>query len=122
MCLPIKLSKLYTYVNRFNLICVFVTTTALLCQRVIVNKQMKMGTCTMQTSRCKSAPAQYKRYYYLVPPPSLSRKQTKTKLMLCKPLFIIYDRVKGLCKVILQDKNKVPQLQKWVWHMHIEIL
>ena len=38
--------------------------------------------------------------------------------MLCKPLFIIYERAKGLLKVILQYKNEVPQLQKWAWHMH----
>ena len=41
------------------------------------------------TSECKSAPAQYtyKHRYYLVPPQSLSRKQIKTILTLCKPLF-----------------------------------
>ena len=74
----------------------------------------------MQTSGCKSAPARYKHCYYLVPPQSLSRKQIKTKLMLFKPLFIIHGRVKCFLKVILQYKNKVPQLQKWAWHMHNE--
>ena len=34
--------------------------------------------------------------------------------MLCKPLFIVHVRVKGLFKVILQYKNKVPQLKKWI--------
>ena len=41
--------------------------------------------------------------------------------MLCKPLFIIHGRVKGFLKAMLQHK-KVPQLQKWVWHMHNEIV
>ena len=70
----------------------------------------------------KSASAQYKHCYYLVPPPqSLSRKQIKTKLMLCKPLFIVHGRVKGFLKVTLQYKNEAPPLQKWAWHMHNEI-
>ena len=42
--------------------------------------------------------------------------------MLCKPLFIIHVRVKGLLKDTLQYKNKVPQLQKWAWHIHNEII
>ena len=62
----------------------------------------------MQTNRCKSAPTQYKCPYYLAPPQSLSRKQIKTKLMLCKPLFIVHERVKGFLKVILQYKNQAP--------------
>ena len=70
MCLLVKLSKLYTKTNRFN-------------------------KCFCSTSGCKSAPAQYKRHC-LVTPHSLSRKQIKTKPMLCKPLLIIYGRVKGL--------------------------
>ena len=70
----------------------------------------------------ESAPAQYKCRCYLVPPQSLLRKQIMTKLMLCKPLFIIHGRVKGFLKVILQHKNEVPLLQKWVWHMHSEIV
>ena len=70
----------------------------------------------------KSACAGYNLRNYLVPPQSLSRKQIKTKLMLCKPLFIVHERVKSFLKVILQYKNEVPQLQKWVWHMHNEIV
>ena len=62
---------------------------------------MYITTCTIQTSGCKLAPAHYKCCYYLVPLQSLSRKQIKTELMLCKPLFIIHFRVKGLFKVIL---------------------
>ena len=31
-----------------------------------------------------------------MPPQSLLRKQIKTKLMLCMPLFIVHVRVKGL--------------------------
>ena len=58
-------------------------------------------------SGCKLAPAQYKHQYCLAPPQSLSRKQIKTKLMLCKPLFIVHGRVKGFLKVILQYKNEV---------------
>ena len=42
--------------------------------------------------------------------------------MLCKPLFIVYDRVKGFLKVILQYKNEAPPLKKWTWHMHNEIV
>ena len=60
--------------------------------------------------------------YYLASPQSLSRKQIKTKLMLCKPLFIIHVRVKGLFKVILEYKNEAPQLKKWAWHMHNKIV
>ena len=41
--------------------------------------------------------------------------------MLCKPLFIVHGRVKGFLKVILQYKNKAPQLQKWVWQIHNKI-
>ena len=51
--------------------------------------------------------------YYLAPTQSLSRKQIKTKQMLCKPLFIIIGRVKGFLKVILQYKNEAPPLKKW---------
>ena len=58
----------------------------------------------------------------LAPPQSLLRKQIKTELMLCKPLFIIHGRVKGFLKVILEYKNKAPQLQKWAWHMHNKIV
>ena len=42
-----------------------------------------------------------------------SFKKAKTKLMLCKPLFIIHGRVKGFLKVILEYKNEAPQLQTW---------
>ena len=65
----------------------------------------------------KSAPAQYKLRYYLILPQGLSRKQIRTKLMLCKLLFIVHGRVKGFLKLILQYKNEVPPLQKWAWHM-----
>ena len=70
----------------------------------------------------KSVSSQYKRPYYLAPPQSLSRKQIKIKLMLCKTLFIVHGRVKDFLKVILQYKNKVPPLKKWVWHMHNNIV
>ena len=70
----------------------------------------------------KWVPTQYKHCYYLALPQNLSRKQIKTKPMLCKPLFIVHGRVKGFLKVILQYKNKVPPLQKWAWHMHNEIV
>ena len=73
------------------------------------------------TSGYKSAPAQYK-CPYLAPPQSVSRKQIKTKLMLCKPLFIIHDRVRGFLLVILQYKNEAPLLQKWALYMHNEIV
>ena len=46
------------------------------------------------------------------------KKTNKTKLMLCKPIFIVHGRVKGFLNVILQYKYAVPQLQKWVWHLH----
>ena len=80
------------------------------------------------TSECKSAPVQYsyKFRYYLAPlqclSSKLSRKQNKTILMLCKPLFIVHARVKGLFKVILQYENEAPQLEKWAWHVHNEIV
>ena len=74
-------------------------TAALLCHRVIVNKRM-----------------------YLAPSQRLSRKQIKTILTLCKPLFIVNVRVKALFKVMLEYKNKAPQLEKWAWHMHNEIV
>ena len=38
--------------------------------------------------------------------------------MLCKPLFVIHIRVKGLYKLIVEYKNEAPQLKKWAWHMH----
>ena len=41
------------------------------------------------------------------------KKTNKTKLILCKPLFIVHGRVKGFFKVILQYNNEAPQLQKW---------
>ena len=50
------------------------------------------------------------------------KKTNKTKLMLCKSLFFVHGRVKRFLKVILQYKNEVPQLQKWAWHMHNEIV
>ena len=56
----------------------------------------------MLTSGCKSSPAQYKRHYYLAP--------TRTKLKLCKPLFIVHGRLKGFFKVMLQYKNSVPKV------------
>ena len=68
----------------------------------------------------KSAP--YKCQYYLSPPQSFSRKEIKSKLMLCKPLFIIHGRVKGFLKVILQYKNEASPWQKWVWHMHNDVV
>ena len=54
----------------------------------------------------KSAPAQCKCCYYLAPPQSLSRKQIKAKLMLCKPLFFAHRRVKGFLKVTKNLKFK----------------
>ena len=42
--------------------------------------------------------------------------------MLCKPLFIVHGRVKAFLKAILQYKNEAPLLQKWVWHMHNNIV
>ena len=72
------------------------------------------------TSGCKLTPAQYTnviiwRSHGIL---DLSKKQFKAKLMFCKPLFIVHVGVKGLLKVILEYKNEVPQLQKWMWHMH----
>ena len=43
-------------------------------------------------------------------------------LTLCKPLFIINVRVKGLLKVTLEYKNESPLLEKWAWHIHNEII
>ena len=61
-------------------------------------------------------------HHYLVPPQSLSQKQIKTILRLCKPLIIVNVRVKSLFKVTLEYKNEVPQLEKWAWHMHNKIV
>ena len=67
------------------------------------------------TSGCKLAPAQYKRHYYLASLQTLSRKQNKAILTLCRPLFVV--KVKGLYKLILVYKNEAPH-KKWAWHMH----
>ena len=64
----------------------------------------------------------YKHHYYLVPPQAKPfKKQTKNKLMLCKPLFIVHARVKCLLKVIPEYKEETSQLEKWAWHMNNEI-
>ena len=60
----------------------------------------------------------YKGRYYLVPLQNLLRKQNKAVLMLCKPLFVIHVKVKGLYELILEYKNEVLYLEKWAWHMH----
>ena len=39
-------------------------------------------------------------------------------LMLCKPLFVVHVRVKGLYELILEYKNEAPQFEKWAWHMY----
>ena len=57
------------------------------------------------TSGCKSAPAQYTNFLLFGASTKLFKKQIKTKLMLCKPLFIIV-RVKDLFKVTLEYKTK----------------
>ena len=68
--------------------------------------------CTSVPAQCrqadiaKSAPAQYKCHYYLASPQSLSKKQIKTKLMLCKLIFIVHGRVKGFLKVIATTVQK----------------
>ena len=48
----------------------------------------------------------YKHGYYLAPSQSLSRKQIETILPLCKPLFIVNVRVKGLLKLYRSTKTK----------------
>ena len=70
------------------------------------------------SSGCNLAPTQYKHPCYSMPQSPL-RQQIKTKLMLCKPLFIVHG---SFFKVILQYKNEVPQLQRWAWHMHNKIV
>ena len=42
--------------------------------------------------------------------------------MLYKPLLIIHVTVKGLLKSNTVVQNEAPQLQKWAWHMHTELL
>ena len=42
--------------------------------------------------------------------------------MLCKPLFIVHGRTKVFLKAVLQYKNEVSPLQKWVQHMHNKII
>ena len=53
------------------------------------------------TSRCKSVPNTSAVIICQLP-----KEQIMTKLMLSKPLFIIYGRVKGLFIVILEYKNE----------------
>ena len=76
----------------------------------------------MQTSRYKLSLAQYKHIIWHLHKVFRENKLRLNLLMLCKPLFIAHGRVKGFVKVILQYKNKAPQLQKWAWHMHNEIV
>ena len=96
---------LYIYTNRFNKrFCYY--TAALLYQRVIVNKSAPV----YKTSLLFGASAK-------------SFKKTKSyTIMVCKPLFVVHVRVKGLYKLILEYKNEAPQLKKWAWHMHNTIV
>ena len=41
--------------------------------------------------------------------------------MLCKPLFIVHVKVKGLFNVIPEYKDEAPQLKTWAWQMHNRI-
>ena len=65
----------------------------------------------------KSAPAQYKCRYYLAPPQSLSRKQIKTKLMLCKPLFIVHGRGKGFLNYTTVQKQRISIAKVGMTHV-----
>ena len=56
--------------------------------------------------------------HYLAPPQSLSRKQIKTTLMLCKPLFIVHGRVKVLLTVIHTTVQKQSTLAAKVGMAH----
>ena len=62
---------------------------------LLLTSGCKSAPAQCRQADVKSAPTQYKHRYYLAPPQSLSRKQIKTKRMLCKPIFIIHGRVKG---------------------------
>ena len=42
--------------------------------------------------------------------------------MLYRTLFIIHGTVKDFIKSYTVVQNEVPQLQKWTWHSHIELL
>ena len=67
----------------------------------------------------KLAPAQYTKVFIIWRLHEVFQENKfKTKLMFCKPPFIIHVR---LFKVILEYKNEVPRLQKWAWHMHNKI-
>ena len=72
-----------------------------------VNQHLHNSTCTTAPAQCRVnlAPAQYKHHYYLAPPQSLWRKQIKTKLMLCKPLFIVQAELKAF--------KSYTTVQKW---------
>ena len=82
----------------------------LMCQVLLLTSQCNAQYIQYKQA-IKSAPAQYKCCYYLVPPRSLLRKQIKNKLMLCKPLLTVHCRVKGLLKVIVEYKNEAPQFK-----------
>ena len=43
----------------------------------------------------------------------------KTKLILCKPLFIVYVTVLKSYTVV---QNETPLLKKWAWHMYTKLL
>ena len=80
---------------------------SLSCQHVIVNSRCKFAPAQCRQADVKNqAPAQYKHRYCLVSPQSLSRKQIKTKLMLCKPLLIVHGRVKGFLRLYYSAKTK----------------
>ena len=75
--------------------------TLLSCQccttkQIDLTSVLLLYSCLIVSNECKSAPAQiYQHSYYLVPPQSLSRKQIKSILTLCKPLFIVHGRIKA---------------------------
>ena len=54
----------------------------------------------------------YEHSYYLAPPQSLSRKQMKTNLKLCKPLFIVDGRVKRLFKIYATVQKQSTSVAK----------
>ena len=73
------------------------------------------------TSGCKFTPVQYTNVVIIWCLCKISQ-ENKAILTLCKPLFVVHVRVKGLYKLKLEYKNEAPKLKKWAWHMHDAIV
>ena len=71
------------------------------------------------SSGCKSAAAQYKCYYYLVPPQSILTKQIEIKLRLCNLYLSLMAELRPF-KTYTEVQNRVSHPKKCAWYMHNE--